>query len=278
MLDLTSITEGFLDPIVRVVEEMLEQVPELDPSRVMLVGAWCRDTLHAALGHDFDTRATRDVDLALALSDWTVYERLAAVFPATAHTGVAFRVAGPVVDLLPFGELEDPAGVVRPPRRDEGIPVWAFTEIFDGAQPLALHSSLTIRCPTVPGYAAAKLAAWLDRSEWREAKDANDLALSAYWYAESTRLCDRLYDTSAGQPFLVAEETDVPRAAARMLGADVADLLGPVRLAELLERWPGNLDMLVQNFVVPTASRQAPPAPRRLEVIEALTRGLAQPI
>lgn len=106
MIDTNLIAEGFLDPIIRVVEQMLEQAPDLDPSQVMLV-----------------------------------------------------------VDLLPFGELEDPEGVVRPPQRDDGIPVWAFSEIFDSSQPLPLHPSLTIRCPTVPGYTAAKLAAWLDRSE-----------------------------------------------------------------------------------------------------------------
>ncbi|WP_157537110.1 hypothetical protein [Nocardioides sp. Root190] len=278
MIDTNLIAEGFLDPIIRVVEQMLEQAPDLDPGQVMLVGAWCRDTLHAALGHDFDTRATRDVDLALALSNWKVYERLAAVFPAAADTGVAFRIAGLVVDLLPFGELEDPEGVVRPPQRDDGIPVWAFTEIFDSSQSLVLHPSLTIRCPTVPGYTAAKLAAWLDRSEWREAKDANDLALSTYWYAESPELDNRLYETPAGQQLLIAEEADVPRAAARLLGADVADLIGPVRLAELLGRWPGNMEMLVQNFVIPAASQRTHPLPRRLEIIQALTRGLAEPI
>ena len=60
--------------------------------------------------------------------------------------------------------------------------------------------------------------------------------------------------------------------------SDVADLIGPVRLAELLERWPGNMDMLVQNFVIPTASQRTHPLPRRLEIIQALTRGLAEPI
>jgi predicted nucleotidyltransferase len=44
----------------------------------------------------------------------------------------------------------------------------------------------------VAGYAAAKLGAWLDRSEWHEAKEAGDLALVLYWYAESAAVHDRL--------------------------------------------------------------------------------------
>jgi predicted nucleotidyltransferase len=277
LLDLNSIAEGFFDPIERVVDQMLNQAPALDPDQVMLVGAWCRDTLHAALGHDFETRATRDVDIALALSGWDLYEQLAEVFPAASDTGVAFRIAGMMVDLLPFGELEDPEGEVRPPRRDDTISVWAFTEIFNAALPLSLNPSLTIRCPTVPGYTAAKLAAWLDRSAWGEPKDANDLALSVHWYEESVAVQDRLYESAQGQEILIAEEADVPLAAARVLGVDVAALIGPERLAELLGRWPGNIEMLVRNFVIPAAAHVAQES-RRLEIIQALTRGLAEPI
>ena len=48
LIDTNLIAEGFLDPIIRVVEQMLEQAPELDPNQVMLVGAWCRDTLRSS--------------------------------------------------------------------------------------------------------------------------------------------------------------------------------------------------------------------------------------
>lgn len=151
MLDVSGIAEGFLDPIARVVEEMREHAPGIDPDRVMLVGAWCRDTLHAALGHDFGTSATRDVDLALALSGWEIYELLSHAFPRAGDTGVGFKIAGLAVDLLPFGELEDPRGIIVPPTRGDVISVWAFEEIFQDSSPLALSPSLAIRCPTVPG-------------------------------------------------------------------------------------------------------------------------------
>ena len=272
------ISEGFLDPIARVVEQMREHAPGIDPAQVMLVGAWCRDTLHASLGHDFETSATRDIDLALALSGWETFELLSNAFSPAGDTGVAFRIAGLIVDLLPFGELEDPKGIILPPTRGDVISVWAFAEIFNSSSRLVLSPSLAIRCPTVPGYTAAKLAAWLDRSEWGEPKDANDLALTAHWYVESKLVENRLFDTPHGQQFLVAEEVDFPRAAARMLGNDVADLVGPERLTELLARWPGDLDMLVRNFHIRTGPRWLDHQPRRLEVIDALTRGLAEPI
>jgi predicted nucleotidyltransferase len=81
LLDLSGLSDDFLDPLARVVETANQHTPELSPERIMLVGAWCRDILHAALAHDFGTSATRDIDLALALSGWDIYELLAAVLP-----------------------------------------------------------------------------------------------------------------------------------------------------------------------------------------------------
>lgn len=68
MLDLSNTRNGFLDPVARVVDAALRVTDELSPDEVMVVGAWCRDILHSALGHTFATIATRDLDLAIALS------------------------------------------------------------------------------------------------------------------------------------------------------------------------------------------------------------------
>jgi len=87
------------------------------------------------------------------------------------------------------------------------------------------------------GYAAAKLGAWLDRSAWLETKDAADLALILYWYAESAEANGRLYETPAGNETLIGESDDVPLAGAHLLGTDIATTIGDARLAELLPRW-----------------------------------------
>lgn len=86
---------------------------------------------------------------------------------------------------------------------------------------------------------------------------------------------DRLYNTPEGQQILVAEELDVPRAAAHVLGRDVAALVGPQRITEQMDRWPGDLDMLARNFTMSTGPRWLEQENRRREVIDALTRGLA---
>jgi predicted nucleotidyltransferase len=275
MLDLHRVPDGFLDPIARVVEAALSTTEELEPDHVMVVGAWSRDILHSAVGLTFPTTATRDLDLALALSTWDAYEALAASFVRVGKTRIRFRIANIDVDLLPFGDVEDPQGVVEPPTRDQPLSVWAFDEIFADSLPLDLTSTLTIRVPTVAGYAAAKLGAWLDRSEWHESKDAADLALILHWYAESATVRNRLYDTAAGNEALLAEGSDVPLAAANLLGTDVLAVIGHQRQAELLSRWPGNIDLLVRELRLRGGPTWPPDVNRRRELVDALTRGLS---
>ncbi|MGH8961604.1 MAG: hypothetical protein ACRDWT_10520 [Jatrophihabitantaceae bacterium] len=258
------------------VEAALRHADSLRSDDVMIVGAWCRGIQHHALGHRFATSATRDLDLALALSSWDAYRALAEAFPSVGDTGIRFRIADVTVDLLPFGDIEGPQGTAQPPTRGENMSVWAFEEIFAASLPLLPPAVGTVRIPTVAGYAAAKLGAWLDRSEWFEAKDAADLALVLYWYGESGAVHERLYDTSAGNEILIAESADVPLAAAHMLGVDVATTIGPDRLAELLARWPGNLNLLIHELNVASGAAWTRDGRRRRDLVDALTRGMTE--
>jgi predicted nucleotidyltransferase len=138
--------------------------------------------------------------------------------------------------------------------------VWGFTEVFEASHPLSLPRAGTIRIPAVAGYAALKLAAWLDRSAYGQYKDASDIATVMYWYSESPEVGTLLYETERGQDILVQEESDYPVAAARVLGKDIADVIGSTRLSELAERWPGSReDSLYAGMTVTDAPHWPPP-------------------
>lgn len=271
--DLSDLDGVLLEPIARVVTTALPHAVGLRPEDVMVVGAACRDLHHYALGHRFVATATHDLDLALALPSWDAFRALAAAFPSIGSTGIRFRIADVTVHLLPFGAIEDPEGAAEPPTRREAVSVWALTEIFASALRLPLSTGVTVKLPTVAGYAAAKLGAWLDRSEWHESKDAGDLALVLYWYAESASAHDRLYETEDGNAVLIGESADVPLAAARLLGHDISAVIGAVRSAELMARWPGDLRLLVRGLGFNGADWPRA-AERRHALIDALTRGL----
>jgi predicted nucleotidyltransferase len=208
------------------------------------------------------------------LSSWDAYQAIATRFPPVGDTGIRFRIGDADVDLLPFGAIENPQGIAKPPPRADTISVWAFEEIYQTSLHLPLSIKTTIRLPTIAGYAASKLGAWLDRSAWLEVKDAPDLALILYWYAESSAVHDRLYETPTGNEILIAEQMDIPLTAARLLGIDIASTIGTERLAELLARWPGDASLLTSELRLRSGPDWPRGTERRRDLLDALTRGL----
>lgn len=275
MLNLVGCNPAQLQLVDNVCGELLAKSAHLHASDIMVVGANCRDILQDALGHGFDLRATQDVDIALAIADWVSYRDVVDGLPRVGGTGIRYRVAEVPADLVPFGPVEDPTGVIIPAPRKEEMSVWAFQEVFDGAMDLPLPTAGTIRVPTVPGYAALKLAAWLDRCARGEYKDATDIATTLYWYMNSEAIADRLYATDYGQEVLVPLDVDPDRGAAQLLGEDIATTIGPARVAELVDRWPGPL-----NYLLPEEMKiSARPAgwthdlDRRQQLLQDMERG-----
>jgi predicted nucleotidyltransferase len=158
MFDPGKCDPQMLGIVDRVSVQLLAQTDHLQSADLMVLGAHCRNLIHDALGHRFMLRATEDLDLAFAIAGWETYAEIVHGLPKLGSTGIRYAVAGTPTDLVPFGDIEDPTGVV-PDSSDRDLSVWAFQEVFDGAHTLPLPSVGPIRIPTVPGYCALKLAA-----------------------------------------------------------------------------------------------------------------------
>jgi predicted nucleotidyltransferase len=272
--DLTCCHPALLHLPDRVVDALLQKSRDLTADRIMLVGARCRDVIHSSLGHEEGLALTSDLDIGLVISDLDDYEEIVRPLDPAGGTGIRYMLGGVPTDLMPFGEVEDPVGTVTPEGRGESLSVWAFREVFAGSMPLALPSGSQIRIPTVEGYAALKLAAWLDRHPYFEFKDARDLATCVFWYSESSAIESRLYTTESGIQALIEYDMDVRKAAAHMLGVDIAAHIGERRVDELKQRWPGSRDDLISEFKVEIDSAGWPRgAERRDEVLVALESG-----
>lgn len=253
MIDLSCVDPRSFDHI-RIVVEELEATAGLDPDCVLIVGAACRDILHAALGHTFHVRSTDDMDLGIAVNDWKVSERIEAKFQRIGSNGIRYRVGGIPVDIMPFGGIEHPDGIAHPAARGEDLVVFGFHDVYARAERLALPGGAVVRIPQPAGYAALKMRSWIDRSAYGEDKDAKDLALCAFWYEESALVQNRLYDTDEGLEILSGADWDVPVAAAGMLGVDVTQQLTPENHADLATRWSElDLDTLARSFLLPPA-------------------------
>lgn len=269
MLNFAHIDAGQLDDIGLVIDE-LQATADVDPSCIMLVGARCRDVLHTALGHVSTNRVTLDLDLGIALSDWSAFERVDRAFRRTGSNGIRYVIAGLPVDVMPFGTLiEHPSGIAKPPARQDGLVVFGFEDVFDRALYIDLPGAgHRIRIPTPAGYAALKSRAWVDRSTYGEYKDAEDLALALRWYDEWDDIQDRLY----GDQVDISDryEFDMPLAAAHLLGLDVRSQLAPANADDLSRAFSGSdIARFASRIAVQPGNHE-----RGVEVTSAFQAGL----
>lgn len=271
MIDLAAVESRHYDAIAPVIAELTATIG-LDPDSILLIGAGCRDILHAAFGHTFTPRATTDLDLGLAVDDWAVSTRIDERFRRLGSNGIRYSIAGIAVDIMPFGPVENPDGITRPRARGEEIVVFGFRDVYERALRLRLPGDLVIRLPRPAGYAALKMRSWVDRSPSGEDKDARDLALVNHWYQDSTAIDDRIYDTEDGRRTLIEQDMDAGLAATRLLARDVAAQLSQSNCADLKSRWEvADLDSLARSFTLPAGGPRSPHLARRRTIADLLS-------
>lgn len=191
----------------------------------VIVGATARDlVLHHGHGANIQ-RATQDVDFAIEVPDWSAFEavqeRLCAQgFQATKASQRLVSSAGGIIDIIPFGHIQDEQVTIAwPPTGEIEMNVLGFQEACDHAQWVRLQEDPALDVPvaTPAGLTLLKLIAWTDRSVDLRRKDAVDLGylLSTYEQIPDTR--DALYeDENTG--IMEGYDWDLSLAAAHLLG------------------------------------------------------------
>ena len=192
-----------------------------------VVGASARDMV---LEHGFGVRsmrATTDIDLAIAVGDWAAYERF---FSAMTRADVLKPVAGIAhryeltkssltVDIVPFGEIEKPAGVIAwPPRFETTMTVTGFRDALACAWTADLDTDLAVQVASLHGLAFLKILAWRERGLETQ-RDGVDLDFIIRQYG-SPVMRDRLQGESLH--VWEREDFDTLAAGARLLGNDMA--------------------------------------------------------
>lgn len=274
MFDPTLPKGTSLDLADTVIEELVSR-SGADPATMMIIGAHCRDLLHAAFGRAEPLRSTSDVDLGIAVAGNEEYRRIVSALPRSGTTDIRYSIAGITVDVVPFGGIEDPAGITTLRGRKDSLDVFGFREVFTHAWELRLPSGHLVRIPTPAGYTALKLKAWCDRSVIGEYKDAGDIAVACSWYQEDTDgVRTALYEERTD--LLVRAELDVDIAALYLLGEEMSVLLGSTRVAELREAWiRTDHELLAEYFARQRSFRTRPDRAAAHRAIEALTAFLS---
>lgn len=245
-----------LDPVRLEILRQVDRVARELALDYFVVGAMARDILLNGVFGLYTGRATRDVDLAVAVEGWPQFDAIkvrlvgtcAFVSDERAAQRLYHRAAsegrGYPLDLIPFGGVELPGNEIAwPPDGSVVMNVAGYGEALASAVPVEVEPGFAVRVASLPGLAILKLVAWADRGT-RDRRDAIDFATLLRWYAAAGNE-DRLYGTEIG--VLEVVNYDLELAGARLLGMDAGRMAVPSTRGQILALLddPARLDRLV---------------------------------
>lgn len=239
MSDLSAYSAHEFGPLCTVLRSVTD-ITAIPGEGIMLVGASARNLIHRVLGFDSELASTTDIDIALAVPDRFAYQSVVKNLEPEGDTRIRFRIDKWSVDLIPFGGIENPSGTAVPHADGHIVDVFAFQKVFDGADFYRLPEGIQVRVPTVAGYAALKIKAWVDKGALGWTKHARDLSYVCMWYQDSPRFRDSLYDYKQDADLLELADFDQDLAATYLLGRHIRATIGQDLADELGNLW--NLD------------------------------------
>ncbi len=196
----------------------------------LLVGATARDLL-TYYGHGIQVpRATEDVDLGVAVTDWTHFQDIrhrlleSDLFVEVPNVSHQVRYQSQVrVDLIPFGGVERSDGTIAwPPAGIPQMTVTGSAEALREAQNIILPGARTVAVVSLPMLVFLKMIAWSDRHERRPGVDVADAVFILANYLDCGNR-NRLFEDEAD---LVDDpDFDYELAGANLAGRDLRRIL-----------------------------------------------------
>jgi predicted nucleotidyltransferase len=242
---------------VNIIREVV-RAAESQRLRLFIVGAQARDLLLQYLYDLPIHRATNDIDFGIIVESWDEFTKLRDNLivdkkfqPHRIMRQRLVHQSGLLIDLVPFGDLEDVSGQISwPPDFSIVMSTVGFREAYDHSIEVRITEDLIVRVASLPGLALMKIVAWDDR---RFERDAQDLGLIMRHYLDAGNQ-DRVYSEQGDCFDLLNEEFDYEKASAHILGRDIGRLVTDINLPVLervLPKGPdqGNLDALATVMI-----------------------------
>lgn len=222
-----------------------------------VVGATARDMIMKLLDETESKRKTKDLDVAIALSDWSQFNNLCEVLQTNYfHKGKAkqkFYYKGEhhendyEVDIVPFGEIADGEIIAWPPDGTPEMSVKCFTDVMEHAIPVKINEEFTVYIASLAGQFLIKLDSWMDRHD-RDHKDAEDM-----YY-----ILDKFFFTSIMDDQIPPDDVDLNSEdlirGAQWIGSNMRDILSTEHLnyySEIIQKEleKGTDSELLKDFI-----------------------------
>jgi predicted nucleotidyltransferase len=193
-----------------------------------VIGATARDIILSNLHDLVPERKTDDLDIAIAISDWSQFQSIEENLPKIEGFAkskeqkqrfIYKRIY--VIDIVPFGDVaEDDGNIYWPPDKTIAMSVWGFPEMADSTISVEIDEEFSIQIASLPGLLILKLVAWKDR-HLSGSKDAYDMALLLTNYLDINieRAVEEHYD------LYETDEFDQVIAGAQLMARDVKLLI-----------------------------------------------------
>jgi predicted nucleotidyltransferase len=157
------------------------------------------------------------------------------------------------LDLVPFGPLEAPEGIIKWPKDKAEMNVLGFREAVDTALQVDIGESLTVPVVSLPALAILKLLAWQDRRTTKNT-DAGDLLLVIRNYHNAGNN-ERIWEVATD--LLKTQGFDADLAAAALLGRDARRIALPAtRDAVVPLLVPGKVFETLSGDMLASAARR----------------------
>ena len=193
----------------------------------LIVGAEARDIFFELLFNVRASRATIDTDVGIRVPTWEAFEKLetrmisSGVFKKDKKKPHRFSHRnGGSLDVIPFGELENPKGNIRWRENQSDMSTLGFDEALENAIQVKIAPDLVIPVSTPPSLVIMKLIAW-DESYPHRNTDAKDVDFMLNQYI-NTGIEQRLYD--GDRDITTFDDFDFGIVGPRMMGRDIAKI------------------------------------------------------
>lgn len=194
-----------------------------------VIGATARDIILQVLADTSASRKTRDLDIAIAVTDWDRYNEICKAliydgFDKATHQAQRFYYGDYEVDIVPYGAVAKADDKIYwPPEEITAMSVKGFDEVLKEAISVCVDNEFEIKIASLHGLFLLKLNAWLDRNLGTN-KDAEDIwhIVDNYYFANEGRsIHPEVYELDC---------FNLTVGGAYWMAHDIADMLGKDQL------------------------------------------------
>ncbi|MCX6138069.1 MAG: nucleotidyl transferase AbiEii/AbiGii toxin family protein [Ignavibacteriales bacterium] len=237
MTYLKDISNRVEPAVVKVLTDLAE-ITSRHRISFLVVGATARDIVFSAIHNIPTRRASLDIDLGIRIETWEQFETVVndlvdlKSYDKDSKKKQRLYVSGTIVDIVPFGPLENPVGIIAwPPTSDVLMRTDGFEEALQSsiAVRVSVEPEVVVKVCTPAALAVMKLCSWKDAYPERK-KDAVDLRYILTKYIDAGNE-DRFYTSDDD---LFAAKLDYDLVSARLLGRDAGDICTETTLVRII--------------------------------------------